>query len=219
MFFVRSASCDTLTLRSALLSKAHVIDGDMSILFFRLNKDDRRTVQKFESSVKAVVRNQTRAWFQNDVSPDLIDEYFVHCIVYDDEQGLVLKLRLPNDMALRTTVGKRYEVKLSLHGLTFRTTSYNIEFDENVIMTAPFLEVPSTSDVEDDDVSVDEDDIEDMFPKDVLKRDVLDLVRRERDRLDELMRSAREVREKLNAIDFDEDAIRVADNVWRVVGQ
>ena len=102
------------------------------------------------------VKQKTKTWFKNNLSIDLVEDYFINLIVFDKKYGDVIKIKIiGDDEQLKAYLLQNVTLTLTALNIRFYKQKFIVEFKvDNVALAkslVAFKEVPEENLSEDDE--------------------------------------------------------------------
>ena len=114
---------------SILLNKCNLVSLKDQYLYLKTSNSDLDTFFDINATIIDIVKENCGEWFNNNMNMDLVEEYFINTLVYDKNQGDLIKIKLISDCKEVLDVNINYSLKLSLKHLRFYKQKFVIEFN------------------------------------------------------------------------------------------
>jgi hypothetical protein len=103
-----------------------------------------------------IVKQKTKTWFKNNLSLDMVEDYFINLVGYDKNYGDVIKLKIiGDDEQLKAYLAQNVDLKLTALNIRFYKQKFIVEFKvDNVILsksTPAFKEVTEDLEMSEED--------------------------------------------------------------------
>lgn len=114
---------------------------------FIVCKKANKTILEVNGIILDNVKANCKSWFKNELSEDLIEEFFTNNIIWDKQHGQVLRLKCLNDLE-DVPINQMSNINITLTSLRFYKQKFTIEWTINQI---ELIELKDLENVEDSD--------------------------------------------------------------------
>lgn len=134
-------------------------------------------IADLNSKVTDIVKANCNDWFGNNMSLDLIEEYFINPIKFSKRHGSVLKLKHSCSSEFEYSEEKKYDIVLTLKGIRFLKQKFGLEWQIQRVEESRNIEFEMLSDIEDSESSNDE-DLPEPIPDDlaIMKEEYINII-------------------------------------------
>lgn len=151
---------DIITLK---IHKAFIIDikqtNDHDYYLTLKQKSIAKDICIINEKIISYVKDNCGSWFKNNLSDDLIEDYFTSNIMYDKERGQLIRFKCTNDISILST-NTYVDITLYIKLIRFYKQKFVVEWEVHEIEVDDKSDkLLIQSDIEDPDDSDDIDDI------------------------------------------------------------
>ena len=143
-----------LDLKNVLVATCKTSGDDVYVCM--KSKAHNNTFADLNATVIDIVKDNCAKWFNNNMSADLIEDYYSNTLVYDKKHGNLIRVKCLSVDAEEIPQGKVCNISLTLKSLRFYKQKFVLEWDmDDIEMVKGDVIVPD----DDDDVDLSDDEI------------------------------------------------------------
>jgi hypothetical protein len=102
--------------------------NDQAQFIFLKNKNLYNYVYDLNNNIIEIVKSNCSSWFNTNMNPDLIDDYYTNTLIYDKTHGDLIKLKLTGtDLLPNELIGNNINIELNAIHLRFYKQKFVLE--------------------------------------------------------------------------------------------
>jgi hypothetical protein len=185
--------------------------NDQAQFIFLKNKNLCNYMYDINNQIISIVKENCSSWFNTNMNPDLIDDYYTNTLVYDKTHGELIKIKIIGDLLPEDMIGNIYNFELNAIHLRFFKQKFVLETKitkHDIISECDIIDFPS--DNEDDEID-EEDNI--IYPSNSelleMKQEVINKTHAKIDQLQQELNELTDIKKKMEEAQEIDDIIKL----------
>jgi hypothetical protein len=101
--------------------------NDQAQFIFLKNKNLCNYMYDINNQIISIVKENCTTWFNTNMNPDLIDDYYTNTLVYDKTHGELIKIKIVGDLLPESMIGNIYNFEFNAIHLRFFKQKFVLE--------------------------------------------------------------------------------------------
>jgi hypothetical protein len=205
--------CAIKNLLKIELPSCHLIHiketNDQAQFIFLKNKNLCNYMYDINNQIISIVKENCTTWFNTNMNPDLIDDYYTNTLVYDKTHGELIKIKIVGDLLPESMIGNIYNFEFNAIHLRFFKQKFVLETKitkYEITSECDIIDFPSDNEEEEE-----EEDI--IYPSNSelleMKQEVLSKTQVRIDKLQEELNELTNINKKMEEAQEIDDIIKL----------